>query len=41
MTYLKNLKPGDEIKFLAPLGRFILEQEKKLLFVATGAESRL
>lgn len=36
MTYLKNLKPGDEIKFLAPLGRFILEQEKKLLFVATG-----
>lgn len=35
-TYLKSLKPGDEVKFLGPLGRFILEPEKKLLFVATG-----
>lgn len=36
MTYLKNLKAGDEIKFLGPLGRFMVGEEKKLLFVATG-----
>lgn len=38
-TYLKNLKSGDEIKFLGPLGRFSIDEsgkEKKLLFVATG-----
>ncbi|MCX6816659.1 MAG: FAD-binding oxidoreductase [Candidatus Beckwithbacteria bacterium] len=35
-TYLKNLQPGDEVKFLGPLGRFIVGREKKLLFVATG-----
>lgn len=44
--YLKNLKPGDEVRFLAPLGIFVMEsrlrqgyvepREKKLLFVATG-----
>lgn len=43
--YLKNLKPGDEVSFLAPLGVFVMAplrqgfaglQEKKLLFVATG-----
>ncbi|MFH0943263.1 MAG: FAD-binding oxidoreductase [Candidatus Beckwithbacteria bacterium] len=34
--YLKNLKPGDEVKFLAPLGIFKAEQESKLLFMATG-----
>ncbi len=40
-TYLKNLKPGDEVSFMGPLGRFVLSQdkdkEKKLLFVATGS----
>lgn len=45
-TYLKNLKPGDEVSFLGPLGRFMMAplrqgfaglQEQKLLFVATGS----
>jgi len=40
-SYLKNLKPGDEVSFLGPLGRFVLRQaqdkEQKLLFVATGS----
>ena len=36
-TFLKNLRPGDEIEFLAPLGRFVVENESKLLFVATGS----
>lgn len=35
-TYLKNLTIGQEVKFLGPLGRFIVGQEQKLLFVATG-----
>lgn len=39
-SYLKNLKPGDEVKFLAPLGLFKVEsaadKEEKLLFMATG-----
>ena len=35
--YLKNLRPGSEVSFLAPLGVFVLKPgEKKLLFVATG-----
>lgn len=41
--YLKNLKPGSEVSFLAPLGVFVMKPEdppaggeKKLLFVATG-----
>lgn len=39
-TYLKNLKPGDEVNFIAPLGQFLISsetKEKKLLFVATGS----
>jgi ferredoxin-NADP reductase len=39
-TYLKNLQPGDEVEFIAPLGQFTIDQsgaEKKLLFVATGS----
>lgn len=40
-TFIKNLKPGDGVEFLAPLGRFVLQQaqdeEQKLLFVATGS----
>ncbi|MBU2051598.1 MAG: FAD-binding oxidoreductase [Patescibacteria group bacterium] len=36
-TFLKNLRPGDEVEFLAPLGRFVVESEAKLLFVATGS----
>lgn len=40
--YLKNLKPGDAVEILAPLGRFTVEletmpKERKLLFVATGS----
>lgn len=40
--YFQNLKPGDEMKFMAPLGRFIMTdedkvKEEKLLFVATGS----
>ena len=40
--YFENLKPGDEVKFLAPLGQFVMTdedkaREKKLLFVATGS----
>jgi len=39
--FLKNLKPGDEVSFLAPLGVFVMKpenlvKEKNLLFVATG-----
>lgn len=39
--YVKNLRPGSEVSFLAPLGVFIIKpedlvKEKKLLFVATG-----
>jgi NAD(P)H-flavin reductase len=37
-TYLKNLKLGDEVELLAPLGQFVVsEQESNLLFVATGS----
>lgn len=36
-TYLKNLKPGDTVEFLAPLGMFTVADEAKLLFVATGS----
>lgn len=36
-TFLRNLRPGDEVEFLAPLGRFVVETEPKLLFVATGS----
>ncbi len=39
-VYLKSLKPGSEVNFLAPLGVFVLRQaqdsEQKLLFVASG-----
>lgn len=36
--FLKKLKPGDEVEIMAPLGRFVADQEaKKLLFVATGS----
>lgn len=45
--FLKNLKPGDEVKMIGPLGGFGLDSrldqgsgkpmEKKLLFVATGS----
>ena len=33
--FMAGLKQGDEISFLAPLGRFVVENEAKLLFVAT------
>lgn len=39
-TFLKNLKPGDEVDFMGPLGQFGIdksEKEKKLLLVATGS----
>ncbi|AKM78840.1 TPA: hypothetical protein DEQ95_04485 [Candidatus Beckwithbacteria bacterium] len=36
-SFLKSLKPGDEVSFLAPLGKFKVEDESKLLFVATGS----
>jgi NAD(P)H-flavin reductase len=40
-SFLKNLKPGDEVKFLGPLGQFVVapepEKERKLLFVGTGS----
>jgi len=41
-TYLKNLKPGDVVSFLGPLGEFVIkeenkEKEKKLLLIATGS----
>lgn len=43
--YLMSLKPGDEIAFYAPAGRFIIadhetdigKEEKELVFVATGS----
>ncbi|MEA3355714.1 MAG: FAD-binding oxidoreductase [Patescibacteria group bacterium] len=34
--FFKNLKPGDEVNFLGPMGRLVVALEKKLLFVATG-----
>lgn len=36
-TFMRNLKPGDAVEFLAPLGRFVAAAEPKLLFVATGS----
>ena len=39
-TYLKNLKPGDEVNLMGPLGQFVIEdseKEKKLLLIATGS----
>lgn len=45
--YLKNLKPGDKVEFVAPFGNFIVQDEcstlnaqrstRQLLFVATGS----
>lgn len=39
--FLKNLKPGDEVNFMGPLGQFVLDpdqdKEKNLLMVATGS----
>jgi len=48
-VYVENLKPGDEVNFLGPLGRFVVDssqgnpfdyaqgKEKKLMFVGTGS----
>lgn len=40
-TYLASLSPGDEVEFMAPAGRFLLngdkDKEKMLWFVATGS----
>lgn len=44
-NYLENLKPGEEVTFMAPFGRFVVEPretpvgsaEKNLVFVATGS----
>jgi len=41
-TYLKNLRPGNEVSFMGPLGQFVVSEgseaeEKKLLMVATGS----
>lgn len=41
-NYLKNLRPGDEVNFIGPLGQFVIAEEakgveEKLLFVATGS----
>ena len=36
-TFMKNLKPGDAVEFMAPLGQFVMANEPKLLFVATGS----
>jgi phenol/toluene 2-monooxygenase (NADH) P5/A5 len=37
--YLQGLKPGDEVEFMGPAGRFVITEgtEKKLIFVATGS----
>ncbi len=43
VTYLQNLKFGDEIKFLAPMGRFVIQTdqeeqaEQALILVGTGS----
>lgn len=40
VNYLKNLKYGDEVKFLAPMGRFIIaddSQHQSLVLVGTGS----
>ncbi|MBI2310180.1 hypothetical protein HYU89_04770 [Candidatus Collierbacteria bacterium] len=38
--YLKNLKPGEQVKFVAPFGNFVVQDacvNHQLLFVATGS----
>lgn len=35
--YLKSIPVGTEVELLGPLGRFVVESDNKLLFVATGA----
>lgn len=35
--YLKDIKIGDEVEILGPLGRFTVTSDSKLLFVATGS----
>jgi len=36
--FLKTIQPGDEVELLAPLGRFVVDQQdEKYLFVATGS----
>ena len=35
--HLQDLKPGDEVEFMAPAGRFVVAEEKELWFVATGS----
>lgn len=35
--YLQELKPGDEVEFMAPAGRFVVGSETELIFVATGS----
>lgn len=42
VTYLQNLQFGDEIKFLAPMGRFVIDEEEAnqaeaLALVGTGS----
>lgn len=44
-TYLENLKPGDEVQFMAPAGQFVFAQpdteigkeEESIVFIATGS----
>lgn len=36
-SFLKALKPGDEVSFLAPMGSLVAGNEEKLLLVATGS----
>jgi len=36
-SFLKGLKPGDEVNFLGPMGHLVAGKEKKLLFVANGS----
>lgn len=44
-TYLENLKPGDEVQFMAPAGQFTFTQpdtdigkeEQTIVFIATGS----
>lgn len=36
-TFLRDIPIGGELEILGPLGRFVVESDQKLLFVATGA----
>lgn len=36
-NYFRNLKIGDSISVLAPMGQFVVQKGDKLLFVATGS----